>query len=541
AANGEMTTAAALAGGAAQAREALRDLGMSATAGTLPKAEDDAAKAKAFWYVAESTQRAFVDFQNDVTVKDIKLSHQEGFRSVEHLKRYTTLGMATDQGKMANVPALAIMAQLQGQTIPETGTTTFRPPYTPVSIGALAGRSRGKDFRPERLTPSHAWAVEQGAEFVETGAWLRAQWFPQPGETHWRQSVDREVVGVRSRVGICDVTTLGKIDIQGTDAAQFLDRIYANTFSTVKVGRTRYGLMLREDGLVMDDGTSARLGENHYLMTTTTANAVGVFRHMEYCRQVLWPDLDVQIISVTDQWAQFAVAGPRSRELLRKIVDSDFDISNEAFPYMAAADLTVCGGIRGRLFRLSFSGELAYEVAVPARYGDSLIRALMAAGQEYGVVPYGTEALGVMRVEKGHAAGNELNGTTTAGDLGLGKMVSAKKDCIGRVLSLRPGLTDENRPVLVGFKPVNPEHRLTAGAHFLPLGAAMEAKHDQGYMASVAYSPSLGTSIGLGFIRHGFDRLGETVVAADLVRKNIVNVEIVSPHFLDPKGERLRG
>jgi len=540
-ANGEFSTLAALRAGAQAAQQACTDVGFACPTSDLPDAEDRAYALTPFWHVAQSTEAAFVDFQNDVSIKDIKLSHKEGFRSVEHLKRYTTLGMATDQGKTANVIGLAVMAELTGKSIPETGTTTYRPPYTPVSIGALAGRSVGKEFRPIRLTPSHRWARERGAEFVETGNWMRAQWYPLPGETHWRESVDREVTATRKSVGICDVTTLGKIDIQGRDAAQFLDRVYSNMFSTLKVGRARYGLMLREDGLVMDDGTTTRLAENEYLMTTTTANAVGVFRHLEYCRQVLWPQLDVHLISVTDQWAQFAVAGPNARRLLEPLLDAPFDISNDAFPYMSAAKLSVCGGVPARLYRLSFSGELAFEIAVPSHFGDALVRVLMQAGAPYDVVPYGTEALGVMRVEKGHAAGNELNGTTTAADLGLSRMVSKKKDCIGKVLSQRPGLVDPNRPALVGFKPVNASHTLTSGAHFLAVGAPQDAVNDEGYMTSVAYSPALKSSIGLGFIARGFERLGERVIAADLVRDNIVEVEIVSPHFFDPDGARLRG
>lgn len=541
AANGQFSTSQALHTGADAAAAVCSELGLSSVARTIPTAQDADYVLTPFWYVAESTQAAFVDFQNDVSVKDIKLSHQEGFRSVEHLKRYTTLGMATDQGKTANVPGLAIMAEIAGKSIPDTGTTTYRPPYTPVAIGALAGRSVGKDFHPTRLTPSHRWATERGAVFVETGNWMRAQWFPLACEKYWRESVDREVNATRASVGVCDVTTLGKIDIQGRDASEFLDLVYSNMFSTLKVGRARYGLMLREDGLVMDDGTCTRLAENEYLMTTTTANAVGVFRHLEYCRQVLWPQLDVQLISVTDQWAQFAVAGPNSRRLLEPLVDAPFDISNEAFGYMSASKLTICGGIGARIYRLSFSGEMAYEIAVPSQYGDALVRVLMEAGAPFDVVPYGTEALGVMRVEKGHAAGNELNGTTTAADLGLGRMVSKKKDCIGKVLSQRPGLADPERPALVGFKPVNSRATLTAGAHFLPVGMPQDAIHDEGYMTSVAYSPSLQTSIGLGLIKNGFARFGERVMATDLVRDNIVEVEIVSPHFFDPDGERLRG
>ncbi|MCL4159096.1 UNVERIFIED_CONTAM: hypothetical protein GTU68_056429, partial [Idotea baltica] len=453
AASGEFSTHAALGTGSKEAAAALRDIGIKARAITLPKAEDAPVNLQPFWYVGEGKGRAWLDQQNDVTVKDVKLAHQENFRSVEHLKRYTTLGMATDQGKTSNMGGLAIMAELAGKSIPEVGTTIFRPPYTPVAMGAFGGRSRGKHFHPVRETPSHKWAVEQGAVFVEVGNWLRAQWFPRPGETTWRESVDREVRAVRGSVGVCDVTTLGKIDVQGTDAADFLNKVYANGFAKLAVGKTRYGLMLREDGIAMDDGTTARLAEDHFVMTTTTANAVTGYRHMEFVRQCLWPDLDVQLISTTEAWAQYAVAGPNARKLLQKIVDPEFDMSNEGFPFMACGEITVCSGLRARLFRISFSGELAYEIAVPMRYGDALIRRIMQAGEEFDVVPYGTEALGVMRIEKGHAAGNELNGTTTALNLGMGRMVSKKKDSIGSTLSEREGLNTEDALALVGFKP----------------------------------------------------------------------------------------
>ncbi len=278
--------------------------------GGCAQAESESIANSAFWFVKTDTKsRSWLDLQNDVTTKDVRLAQQEGFTAVEHVKRYTTLGMATDQGKTSNIPAMAVMADNEGKTIPEVGTTIFRPPYTPVSIAAYAGRSRGKEFRPTRNTPSHQYAKEQGAVFVEVGAWMRAQWFPQIGETHWRESVDREVTQTRNSVGICDVSTLGKIDIQGRDAGEFLNRVYCNTLATLKVGMVRYGLMLREDGMAMDDGTTARLGEHHYLMTTTTANAVGVARHLEFCRQCLWPDLDVHVISATEQsvfcgWAE---------------------------------------------------------------------------------------------------------------------------------------------------------------------------------------------------------------------------------------------
>ncbi len=534
AANGDLSTAGALRTGAQAAKQAL---GLKGKLPALPQAEDTPINIKPFWYV-QGCNRAWLDQQNDVTVKDVKLSHQEGFRSVEHLKRYTTLGMATDQGKTSNMGGLAIMAELAGKTIPEVGTTIFRPPYTPTAIGVFGGRARGQAFHPKRLTPSHIWAQEQGAVFVEVGNWLRAQWFPQAGETTWRQSVDREVLATRKSVGVCDVTTLGKIDVQGTDAAAFLNKVYCNGFAKLAVGKTRYGLMLREDGVAMDDGTAARLAEDHFVVTTTTANALPVYRHMEFVRQCLFPDMDVQLISTTEAWAQYAVAGPNSRKLLEQIVDQD--ISNDAFPFMACANITICGGLRARLFRISFSGELAYEIAVPSAYGDALIRKIMEVGAPYGITPYGTEALGVMRIEKGHAAGNELNGTTTAQNLGMGRMVSKAKDSIGTELSKREGLnrTDDLRQV--GIKPVDPNDSVPAGAHLMNASGVVDAAHDQGYATSACYSPNLGHAIALGFLKDGANRLGERMRLVSPLTGVDVEVEIVSAHFIDPEGERLR-
>ena len=534
AANGDMSTAAALRGGAQAAMDALQ---LTGALPDLPQAEDAPVNITPFWYV-EGCSRAWLDQQNDVTVKDVKLSHQEGYRSVEHLKRYTTLGMATDQGKTSNMGGLAIMAELAGKSIPEVGTTIFRPPYTPTAIGVLGGRARGQAFHPKRLTPSHAWATEQGAVFVEVGNWMRAQWFPRTGETTWRESVDREVLATRTSVGVCDVTTLGKVDVQGTDAAEFLNKIYCNGFAKLAVGRTRYGLMLREDGIVMDDGTAARLAEDHFVVTTTTANALPVYRHMEFVRQCLYPDLDVQLISTTEAWAQYAIAGPNSRKVLEKIVDSD--ISNEAFPFMACANLTVCGGLRARLFRISFSGELAYELAVPTAYGDAMMRRIMAAGAEFDITPYGTEALGVMRIEKGHAAGNELNGTTTAANLGLGRMVSTAKDSIGAVLSRREGLNVADDLRQVGIIPADRSNPVPAGAHLMKAEGPVDAAHDQGYVTSSCYSPNLGHAIALAFLKDGANRLGERMRLVSPVTGVNVDVEIVSTHFFDPEGERLR-
>lgn len=537
---GSYTLADCLSEGAIAGTAAAVDTGFTSPQIDVPSADDETTAITPFWHVGDARHKAFVDFQNDVAASDIVLAEREGFSAVEHLKRYTTLGMATDQGRTANVNGLAILASLTGKTIPQTGMTTARPPFTPVSIGAFAGHHRGKNFKPSRRPPSFAWSKEQGAVFVETGLWLRPAYFPRSGEGDWLTTVKREVETVRKAVGICDVSSLGKIDVQGPDAAKLLDLVYMNPMKSLKIGKARYGGMLREDGILMDDGTVARLGENHYFVTTTTANAVKVYQHMQFALQWLWPDLDVQISSATEQWAQYAVAGPKSRDLLRKIVDAEFDLSDEAFPYMGCGEVTVCSGTKARLYRLSFSGERAYELGVPARFGDALIRRLMQAGQEFGVCAYGSEALGVMRIEKGHISGPELNGTTTAADVGLGGMVSKKKpDFIGRVLTKRPGLIDPDRPSLVGLRPVDRERRLRSGAHFIPKGADPTAANDHGHMTSVAYSPDLGHWIGLGLLKNGPQRTGEIIRAYDPLRSEDIPVEVVSPVFIDPEGAKL--
>ncbi len=548
---GRFGLAESLADGQAAGLAAAADAGFSAPPPALPRIDEagfaapsrsaphSAESATAFWHVA-AKGTAFVDQQNDVTAKDIAIAHAEGFRAVELMKRYTTLGMATDQGKTSSLAGLAMMAELTGLSLPETGTTTFRPPAVPVAIGALAGHHRGADFRPVRPTPTHGWAKAQGAVFVETGLWLRAQYFPRPGESGWRQSVDREVNATRAGVGLVDASTFGKIDLQGPDVGTLLDRVYINTFSTLPVGKARYGVMLREDGFVLDDGTTGRLADARYIMTTTTANAAKVYQHLAFCLDVLWPELDVTLASVTEQWAQISISGPHARAVLAQVVDGQ-DVSDAALPFMGAIEATVLGGIGARIFRLSFAGELGYEIAVPADAGTVLVEALMAAGRDFGITPYGTEALGVMRIEKGHVSGNELNGQTTAADLGLGRMASKRKDHIGRVMSERPALADPDRPMLVGVKPVDPAAVLRAGAHFLKIGAPAATAHDEGYLTSACHSPTLGHAIGLGFLKHGAKRHGERVRAFDPVRGADIEVEVCAPAFIDPQGERQRG
>jgi len=540
AANGAFGLGACLREGFEAGAAAARDAGRNGNSGSMPVADDAAFSLKPLWHVA-GKGKAFVDQQHDVTASDVELAQREGFQSVEHLKRYTTLGMATDQGKTSNVTGLAIMAAVSGKSIPETGTTIYRPPYVPVAIGAFAGHHRDENFHATRLTPSHHWAAEQGAIFVDTGLWKRAQWYPRAGEKDWLESVTREVKAVRSGVGFCDVSTLGKIDVHGPDAGAFLDRVYINAFSSLAVGKARYGLMLREDGIVYDDGTTSRLAEDHYFLTTTTAKAGLVMQHLEFCRQVLFPELDVQLTSVSDQWAQFSIAGPKTRDLLKEIVDPTEDLSNEGFPFMGAREVKLRGGIKARLFRISFSGEMAFEISVPARYGEAMARNLMIAGKPFGVTPYGTEALGVMRIEKGHVAGPELNGTTTAADLGLSKMMSTKKDFIGRVMAGREALAAVNRQVVVGIKPTDKARRLRSGAHIIPKGETPDPDNDQGYVTSVCFSPVLDQWIGLGLVERGRERIGEIVRAHDPLRGEDYDVELCNSVFYDPDGGRQRG
>jgi heterotetrameric sarcosine oxidase alpha subunit len=539
AAAAQWTLADALHHGALAGAQAAAQIGRAPKAHKPTVASDEAAGGRPTWLFTGGRTKAFVDLQNDVTASDVALAAQEGFRSVEQLKRYTTLGMATDQGKTSNVNGLAILASEISKTIAETGATRARPPHVPVAIGAFAGIHTGKHFKPARLTASHAASSEAGATFVEAGPWMRAQWFNAPGEIDWLTSVSREVKAVRSGVGICDVSTLGKIALCGSDVSAFLDRVYINTFSTLPVGKVRYGVMLREDGFVMDDGTTARLAPDQWVMTTTTVNAGKVMQHLEYCHQVLWPDLDVQMVSVTEQWAQYAVAGPQSRALLQALLGDVIDISNDAFPYMTCAEF-LAGRIPLRLFRVSFSGELAYEIAAPAGYGDALFKALLQAGKALGVVPYGTEALSVMRIEKGHVAGAELNGQTVARDLGLGRMMSTKKDYIGRTMAAREALVDPVRPALVGLRPVDRTQRLRSGALLFARDVTPAPGNHAGHVTSAAFSPTLNGWIGLGLLARGLERRGEIIRAWDPVRNGDDELEVVDPVFVDAEGARLR-
>ncbi|MCW5717448.1 MAG: sarcosine oxidase subunit alpha family protein [Bauldia sp.] len=538
AAAGQLSLAESLASGAEAGLAAAEAAGHAAAAMAIPRSSDDVVTPFQRRPYAKTRRPAFVDFQNDVTAKDIALAVREGFAIPEHLKRYTTLGMGTDQGRTASLNAIEILADVTGHPSTELMPTSARPPETPIAIAALAGASRGEHFRPKRLPASHDWSAAHGGSFTEAGPWMRPRWYTRTGEADWLTTVNREVTTVRTCVGVCDVSTLGKLDLSGPDVAVFLDRVYTNLMSTVPVGKVRYGLMLREDGFVLDDGTAARLGETHFVISTTTANALRVTQHVEYCRQVLWPELDVSLVPVTDQWAQYAIAGPRSRDLLQALLGDRIDIGNAAFPYLAVKAFD-WDGVEARLFRVSFSGELAYEIAVPASVGAAAFERLMEACVRLGGCAYGTEALGVMRIEKGHVAGSEINGQTTAADLGLGKMLSAKKDFVGKMLAQRPALAAADRPALVGLRPVDRAGRFSGGAHFLAPGATPSIEADEGWLTSVAFSPSLGHFIGLGFLRNGARRLGEQIRAYDPVRGRDTLVEVVPAAFVDPEGARL--
>lgn len=531
AANGSFSTLGALTTGLTAAQEALKHLDRRAPEMDLPRADDRPYRLTPVWAV-KGRYRAWLDFANDVTTKDVAQAAQEGFTSVEHMKRYTTQGMAPDQGKNSNVAALALLADATGRGIPETGTTTFRPPYSPISIAALGAGGRGKTFAPQRFMTSDQASRDRGAPMIEAGLWYRPSYFPKPGETQWRDSCNREVGHVRNAVGVADVSTLGKIDLQGRDAARFLDLIYANTFSTLPVGRVRYGLMLREDGLVLDDGTTARLGENHYLMTTTTAAAGLVMRHLDFIHQTHCAGWDLRFISVTESWAQFAVAGPKALALLNSVLDQPLG----DFPFMANGPVTL-GGVPARLFRISFSGEQGYEIAVPTRYGEALFRDLVARAETLGGGPYGMEALNVLRLEKGFITHAEIHGRISAFDIGMAKMVSARKDCIGKAMAAREGLHGPQREQLVGIRSTA---EFGAGAHLFTKGTRVHRETGQGYVTSMCWSPTLGEWIGLAFLVNGPARHGEVLRLVDHMRDNDVPVTLCHPVFLDPEGGKLR-
>jgi sarcosine oxidase subunit alpha len=479
--------------------------------------------------------KAFVDFQNDVTTADVLLAHEEGYESLEHLKRYTTLGMGTDQGKTSNLAAAQLMAELRGSELANASMTTYRPPYTPVSVGALAGRSIGPHFRPTRRTPMHDWHLANGATLIEAGPWLRP-WFYAWAGTDAATAYIAEMQLVRSGVGISDISSLGKIDVQGPDAAEFLDRIYVNNFASLPVGKGRYGVMLNDDGIVLDDGTTARFSEYSYFMTTTTAQAGEVMSRLEFLLQTAWTDLKVQVLSVTDRWAGMSVAGPKSRQALALALPG-IDVSNEAIPHMGVVEHQL-DGMPVRVLRLSFSGELAYEVYVPADRGVAMWQTILQRAAALGIRPYGLEALASLRIEKGHVAGLELDHRTTLDDLGLAKMASKKKAYVGRELRERADLQAPDRWSLVGLECLDASARLRGGAILFANGERIHG-HGRGYITSVMFSTVLNKTIALALYRGGLKHEGEEIVCASPLRNEQVRARIVSPMFIDPSGERL--
>jgi sarcosine oxidase subunit alpha len=544
AANGVFDLGAALADGHDAGRAAAVRAGASGrTAISVPRARPVASRPLwPLWRVPplRNGAKCFVDLQNDVTTADIALAAREGYRSVEHLKRYTTLGMGTDQGKISNVVGLALLAEALEQPIAQVGTTTFRPPYAPVTLGAVPGHAVGAEVEPTRYSAMHDWHREHGARFVNASLWKRPHSYPRQGESG-DDAANREAKNVRANVGLVDVSTLGKIEIQGRDAAELLNRVYINRWDTLTVGRCRYGVMLRDDGMVLDDGTTSRLGPTHYLMTTTTVSAVRVMQHLYALTQIDWPELEVFVTSVTEQWAAAALSGPRARDVLAKVVD--IDVSNAAFPFLAVGVCRVhgsAGPIPARLFRLSYSGELAYEIHAPTDRGREMWEAVMAAGAEFGIMPYGTEAMSTLRIEKGHVVvGPEADGRTTADDLGMGSLVSAAKWCVGKPMLARVAMTSGDRWQLVGLTALD-------GAA-MPRAAKIVADPDHalpnpmlGHVTSWCWSPNLDAWIALALVANGRARHGETLWAVSPLANARVRVKVGPPCFIDPEGGRLR-
>jgi sarcosine oxidase subunit alpha len=479
---------------------------------------------------------AFVDFQNDVTTKDLALAVREGFRSVEHVKRYTTAGMATDQGKTSNMNALGIMSQITGAPIPEIGLTTFRMPYTPVTFGTLAGPARHDLFDPVRCTPIHDWAREHGAVFEDVGSWKRAHYFPRAVET-MHAAVQRECAAVRNSVGLFDASTLGKIEVVGPDAAEFLNRMYVNSWDRLAPGRLRYGVMLREDGFVLDDGVVARLARDRFHVTTTTGGVARVLHMMEDYLQTEWPDLKVWLTSTTEQWAVIAVQGPRARDVIAPLIEG-VDLSTRAMPHMSFAEGRICG-VPMRLFRVSFTGELGYEINVPADYGRAVWEAVFAAGAPHGITPYGTETMHVLRAEKGYIiVGQETDGTATPNDVGLGWTIGkAKKDFVGKRSLARPAMAAADRRQLVGLLTVQSDIMLEEGAQIVADPSEPVPMTILGHVTSSYWSVALGRSIALGMVKAGRSRIGTTLHVP--MPDRTIAVQVAQPLFYDPSGARL--
>jgi sarcosine oxidase, subunit alpha len=514
---------------------------VAATSGDIPDASGEGSMAGAMVGAGkgagpEDFSKAFVDFQNDVTAKDIRLAVREGFHSIEHVKRYTTTGMATDQGKMSNMHGMAIAAEMLGKPIPEVGLTTFRQPYTPVTFGTIVNHSRGALFDVVRRTPIHDWAQERGAIFEDVGNWKRARYFPGSGED-MADAVNRECLATRQSAGLFDASTLGKIEVAGPDATKLLNLIYTNPWDKLAIGRCRYGIMLREDGFIYDDGVVARLSENRFHVTTTTGGAPRVLNHMEDYLQTEFPQWKVWLTSVTEQWAVIAIQGPKAHDIIEPLTQ---DADLKEMPHMSVRECRFCG-VPARLMRVSFTGEQGFEINVPSDYGRAVWEAVWQRGEPMGLTPYGTEAMHVMRAEKGYIiVGQDTDGTVTPDDAGLGWAIGRNKtDFVGIRGLKRPDLAGPGRRQLVGLKTVDPNIVLEEGAQIVadpnqPLPMKME-----GFVTSSYWSPNCGRSIAMGLVADGREREGETLFVP--MPDSIVAVEVAGTVFLDPKGERLNG
>ena len=487
---------------------------------------------------ADTTVKAFVDFQNDVTAKDIRLAVREGMRSIEHVKRFTTNGMATDQGKTSNMHGLAIAAETLGKEIPEVGLTTFRAPYTPVTFGSIVNHARGPLFDPTRKTPTHPWAEAHGAVFEDVGQWKRAWYFPQAGED-MHAAVNRECATVRDMAGLFDASTLGKIEVVGPDAAKFMELIYTNPWEKLEPGRCRYGIMLREDGFIYDDGVVGRLAADRFHVTTTTGGAARVMNHMEDYLQTEFPELKVWLTSISEQWAVIAVQGPNSRKIIEPLVEG-IDISDAAMPHMSVREGKICG-VPTRLFRMSFTGDRGFEVNVPADYGQAVWEALWAEGQKHGACAYGTQAMHVLRAEKGYIiVGQDTDGTVTTNDAGLDWAVGKKKaDFVGIRGMTRPDLVAKGRKQLVGLKTKDPKVVLEEGAQVVADPNQPVPMKMIGHVTSSYWSENCGRSIAFGLVAGGRDLMGTTLYVP--MPDSVIEVEVTSMVFFDEKGERLNG
>lgn len=535
AANGEFDLSRCIAEGMAAGANAVTNLGRQPAAPVVPPALPAAPRAgmQSLWQAGAMPSNSFVDYQHDVTVEDLEIAVREGLRSVEHVKRYTTTGMATDQGKTSNINAVGILSETLKVSMTDIGVTTFRPPYTPVTIGALAGRDLGSLMDPVRVTPMHAWHAEHGAAFEDVGQWKRPWFYPVEGED-MHTAVRREALAVRRAVGMQDVSTLGKIEVRGPDAATFLDRVYTNAFRKLGINRSRYGLMCRDDGMVFDDGVTTRLADDHFFMTTTTGGAGRVLDWLEELRQTDWPDLKVYFTSVTEQWAGVAIAGPKARELMKELAP-EMALDNKSFPFLSMREGRVAG-LHARIYRISFSGELAYEINVPSSYGLALWEAVFAKGQKFGITPYGTETMHLLRAEKGFIiVGQDTDGTVTPIDLGMDWIVSKQKEFIGKRSLCRPDTSRQARKQLVGLLPEDSDTVLPEGAQLVEASPA-QADVSIGHVTSSYWSPNLGRSFALALVIDGRQRIGTSIFAP--LESRSVKIKIVEPVFIDKEGER---